>query len=114
MDGLGIPILGGLVSLLAFFVCLLVRRLRRYALAALVSPFTASIVFLIGMFLVADMNPAVEYGPSYTPTGREHNPTTGHLVFWLLSVVVAFLVSGFAGMKAQQILHKMARRILAQ
>jgi hypothetical protein len=113
MDGLGIPILGGLASLFAFFVCLLVTHLRRYALAALVSPFMASVAFLIGMFLLADMNPSVEYGPSYIPNRREYNPATGHLVFWLLSVVVIFLVSGFVGIKVQQILHKMARRILA-
>ena len=113
MDGLGIPILGGLASLFAFLVCLLVRRLRRYSLAALVSPFASSLAFLVGMFVLADMNPAAEYGPSYTPTGQEHNPTTGQIVFWLGSVAVTFLVSGFLGIKIQQILHKVLRRILA-
>ncbi len=114
MDGLGILILGGLASLFAFFVCLLMARLRRYALAALISPFASSIVFLIGMFLLADMNPAAEYRSSYIPVAREHNATAGHILLWLLSVVVTFFVSGFIGVKAQRILHKMARYVLSQ
>jgi hypothetical protein len=62
MDGIGIPILGMFVGLVLFLRCLAVPRLRRLSLAALASPFISSIVLLLGGFILADMNPAREYG----------------------------------------------------
>src|SRR5580698_7154819 len=56
MDGIGIPILGAVDSLVLLLLCLAVPRLRSLSLAALTSPFIASIVLLLGGFILADMN----------------------------------------------------------
>lgn len=103
MDGLGIPILGGLVGFAALLVCLSHPTFRRYALAALVSPTAASVV--------ADMNPAVEYGAQYIPTGREHNPTTLNYCAWLGSTMLTFLVRAGVCFKVQQAGAGILRRI---
>jgi hypothetical protein len=106
MDGLGIPILGGLVSMGTFLLCLAVSRFRRFALAALVSPFASSLVFLVGMFIIADMNPAVEYGSDYIPNGHERDATKVDIALWLSSVGVTFMTSAFVCFKAQQFLFR--------
>ena len=111
MDGLGIPIFGGFIGLVALLVCSSNPRLKRFALAACVSPFIASIVFLIGLFIIADMNPAVEYGAQYTPTGREHDPTALNYGAWLGSTILTFSVSAIVCFRAQQIGAGILRRM---
>jgi hypothetical protein len=81
MFALGIPIFGGLAGFGAMTICLIFPGLERFAAAALVSPFAASVVFLFGTLIIADMHPGAEYGSAYTPTGRAHDPTT--LETWL-------------------------------
>ncbi|MCX6612076.1 MAG: hypothetical protein NTW74_14630 [Acidobacteria bacterium] len=93
MDGLGIIILGALVAPIVFLVCLVIPRMRPYALAGLVSPFISSIVFLLGLFIIADMNPAIEYGSEYTPKGTEHDPNFFAAALLLIAVAAAFAVS---------------------
>ena len=46
MDGIGVPIVGALAGVVLFLVCATTPDLRRFALAALVSPFTSSVVFI--------------------------------------------------------------------
>jgi hypothetical protein len=110
MDGIGIPILGALVSLVLFVLCLAVPRLRYLSLAALASPFSASMVLLLGGFILADMNPAREYGAAYIPSGKEHDPTRLDLLLLFLSVGGAFIVTGYVGFAIQ----KVAGRILGR
>ena len=93
MDGLGIIILGALFAPISFLICLVIPRMRLYALAGLVSPFIASIVFLLGLFTLADMNPAIEYGSEYTPNGTEHDPNFFAAAVVLIVVAAAFAVS---------------------
>jgi hypothetical protein len=45
MFALGIPIIGGLVGVGGLTVCLSFPGLKRFAVAALASPFAASVVF---------------------------------------------------------------------
>ena len=111
MDGIGVPLLGAAVGFAAVIVCLNVPRLRRFALAALISPFVASLVFLVGLFMLADMNPAIEYGTQYTPTGREHDPTMFNNVLWLGSTGMTFVLSGVVCLKAQQIGVRIIQRV---
>ena len=103
MDGILIPILGVLVSGLLGFVCLLRRPLRCYLLAALVSPSATSVVFLLGGFVMADMNPAREYGAAYIPTGKEHDPTRADYVLWLSAVLITLIVSAAGAYLAQRV-----------
>jgi len=84
--------------------------MQRFALAALVSPFLSSIVFIVGSFILSDMNPAAEYGSAYVPNGMEHNPTNGETALWLLSVVLMFLMSAFVCVKLQRIFVWIVRR----
>lgn len=103
MDGLGIPLLGGLISVVLLMGCLDVPRFKRFALAALISPFATSVVFLIGLFIIADMNPAAEYGAHYTPTGNEHDPTAFDYLLWLGSAALTLLLSGLICVKVQRV-----------
>jgi hypothetical protein len=93
MDGIGIVILGAIIAFCLFLLCIGVPKLRRYAFAALVSPFVASVVFLIGSFVLADMNPALECGSEYVPNGTERDPTNMDVALWLLSVIATLAVS---------------------
>ena len=111
MDGLGIPILGGLIGFVALMVCTSDPRFRRFALAAIISPLAASLVFVIGSFLLADMNLAREYGAQYTPTGKEHDPTTFDTCLWLGSTVVTFFLSAFVCVWAQRIWAGITKRL---
>jgi hypothetical protein len=111
MDGIGIPIAGAVVSLALFLVCRGTPRLKRFALAALVAPFASSVVFMVGSFILADMNPAVEYGSSYIPTGNEHDPTKGDVLLWLASVAATFFLSAFVCLKIQGLFASILRRI---
>ena len=61
---------GALVGLGLFLKCVATPNLRRFTLAALVSPFASSLVFILGSFILADMNPAAEYGSAYLLTGQ--------------------------------------------
>lgn len=103
MDGIGIPILGALVAGCLFLLCVAVPRLRPYAFAALVSPFAASVVFILGAFVLADMNPAQEYGSEYIPNGTEHDPTKLDIAIWLLSVIATLAVSAVVCIRLQQL-----------
>jgi hypothetical protein len=102
MEGIGIPILGAFVAGFLFLVCVVVPTLRPYALAALVSPFAASIVFMVGAFILADMNPAREYGSEYVPKGTELDRTKVHVVLWLLSVIATLTVSAVVCVRLQR------------
>jgi hypothetical protein len=95
MDGIGIPLLGALVSFTLFLLSLAIPRFRRFALAALAAPFIASVALLIGSFILADMNPAREYGAAYIPNGREHDPTRMDFFLVFLSGGITFVVSGY-------------------
>jgi hypothetical protein len=111
MDGIGIPILGGIIGFAALVFCLSTPRFKRFALAAFVSPLAASTVFLIGLFVLADMNPALEYGAHYIPTGRQHDPTALDNALWLASTAATFLFCGLACVKAQKFWGKLVERI---
>lgn len=111
MDGIAVPILGALVGAWLFIECLVTHRFRRFAFAALVSPFAASLAFILGSFILADMNPAREYGASYVLTGNEHDSTKTDVLLWLLSVPLTFLVSGFICFKLQQLGGGLLQRI---
>jgi hypothetical protein len=74
MDGILVPIGGVLLGICTTILLLLWRPLRRFALAALIAIPVTSVVFLLGGFIIADMNPAREYGSGYVPNGTEHNP----------------------------------------
>jgi hypothetical protein len=70
MEGILIPIVGLMTSAVLGLVCALIPRLRSYLLPALVAPFATGIIFLFGCFILADMNPAREYGATYVSTGK--------------------------------------------
>ena len=113
MDGLLIPIVGVLLSLVLGFVRLVVPRLRRFLLAALVSPFLSSVVFLLGAFVLADMNPARDYGAAHILTGREHNPTRLDYGLWLLAVMTTFLIGSALAYRAQRLSVRMLQKALS-
>ena len=113
MDGILILIVGVLVSVSLGFVCLVVPRLRRFLLAALASPFLTSIVFLLGAFVLADMNPAREYGAAYIQTGKEYDPTKLDYGLWLLAVVATFALSSALAYGAQRLSINLLRTALA-
>jgi hypothetical protein len=102
MEGIFIPIVGALTGVGLFAICLVIARLRKFALAALLSPFITSVVLLMGVFILADMNPAREYGNGYIPNGHEHDPTGIDYVLLWLSTIGVFLLSGYIAFKAQQ------------
>ena len=110
MDGIGIPILGALVSFVLCVLCLAVPRLRHLSLAALASPFISSIVLLLGALILADMNPAREYGAAYIPTGKEHDPTGLDFLLLFLSVGGAFMVTGYVAFAIQKFAGKILGR----
>ena len=65
MDGILIPVAGLFVGVSFGLFSLMVPRLRRFTAAALTAPILASVVLLVGGFILADMNPAREYGAAY-------------------------------------------------
>jgi hypothetical protein len=102
MEGIFIPIAGALIGAGLFSVCLVIARLRKFTLAALLAPFLTSVVLLLGAFILADMNPAREYGKAYTPNGHEHDPTgIDYVLLWLSTIGTLFL-SGYIAFKIQQ------------
>jgi len=113
MDGLLIPIIGVLASAVLGFVCLIVPGLRRFLLAAIASPFLTSIIFLLGAFVLADMNPAREYGTAYIPTGHEHDPTKLDYGLWMLAVIATFALSSALAYGAQWLSVTMLQDALA-
>jgi hypothetical protein len=88
---------------------LMVPRLRRFAAAALTAPILASVVLLVGGFILADMNPAWEYGAAYIPNGREHDPTKLDISLLFLSVVFTFVISGCGAFLIQKHATKIIR-----
>jgi hypothetical protein len=109
MFALGIPMLGGLAGLGAMIFCLVFPHLRRFALAALVSPFAASVVFFIGTLIIADMQLAADPGSVFTLKGYEHGPTTFDIWLYFGSPVVTFLVSIPLFVKVQQFAWRLLR-----
>lgn len=99
MDGIGLPIFGLFFGGVLFCICVGVPVLRRFALAALVSPFVSSVVFLFGSWILSDMNPGAEYG--YKPQGGEHDPTRLDVILWLACVAATFLLSAVGCFKIQ-------------
>jgi hypothetical protein len=99
---LGIPVIGGLVGVGGMTICLIFPGLRRFALAALVSAFAASVVFFFGTLIVADINLAAEHGSGFTLKGYEHGPTTLGIWLYFGSPIVTFLLSVPLLMKVQQ------------
>jgi hypothetical protein len=102
VDGILIPIAGVFVGVALFILCLALAGLRKFALGALLSPFITSVVLLLGTFILADMNPAREYGKAYIPNGHEHDPAGIDYVLLWLSAIGAFLLSGYIAFKVQQ------------
>jgi hypothetical protein len=102
MDGILLPIAGVFVGICFGLLSLAVPRLRPFTLAALTAPFLASVVLLIGSFILADMNPAREYGAAYIPNGHEHNPTKLDFFLLFLSVASTFVVSGWGAFFIQR------------
>jgi len=58
MDGILVPLLSLIVGGALGLTCAVRPRLRAYSLAALVTTPATSVTFLLGAFLLADMNPA--------------------------------------------------------
>jgi hypothetical protein len=58
----------------------------------------------MGAFILADMNPAREYGNAYIRNGHEHDPTGIDYVLLWLSTIGAFLLSGYIAFKVQQVI----------
>ena len=112
MDGILVPVFGILVSGVLGLICLIFPRLRRFFLAALASPFFTSVVLLLGAFILADMNPAREYGANYIPTGKEHNPTSLDYGLWLLSIVATFALSSILAYGVQRLGVNLLRTVL--
>jgi hypothetical protein len=112
VDGILIPIVGVLVSLLLGFVCFVVPRLRRFLLAALASPFLTSIALLLGAFVLADTNPAPEYGAAYIATGKEHDPNKLDYALWLLAVMATLALSSAFSYIAQRLAVHMLQNAL--
>jgi hypothetical protein len=110
MDGILLPIAGVFGGICFGLLSLAVPRLRPFALAALTAPFLTSIVLLIGSFILADMNPAREYGAAYIPNGHEHNPTRLDNFLLLLSVASTFVVSGWGAFSIQRYATRAIRR----
>lgn len=102
MDGIFLPVTGLFVSLCVGLISFVIPRLRRFTLAALTAPFLTSVVLLIGGFILADMNPAREYGAAYIPNGREHDPTKLDYALLFISVVSTFVMSGYVAFLAQK------------
>jgi hypothetical protein len=94
MDGILLPALGVFASICLYVFSLLIPRFRRYALSALTAPFLASVTLLLGGFILADMNPAREYGAAYILNGKEHDPTRMDFFLMFLSAVATFVISG--------------------
>lgn len=93
MEGIGIIVIGFLMSAALGLLCFLSKSLRQFTLAALVSPFATSIAFLLGAFVLADMNPGREYGSAYIPKGTEHNPVALNYFEWLIAVLTTATLS---------------------
>jgi hypothetical protein len=110
MDGIGLPIAAFLFGSLLCLIFAKIRPLKQFALAALVSPFLSSIVFLFGSWVLSDMNPCAEYGSSCVPPGG-HEATRLDVSLWLLSVAVTFLLSALACPKIQKALDSRAGAI---
>jgi hypothetical protein len=91
MDGLLWPLIGVLLGICTAAACLSWPPLRRFTLAALIAIPVTSVVFLLGAFVIADMNPAREYGAAYIPNGMEHNPTWFHYLIWIISTLATLL-----------------------
>ena len=102
MDGILIPILGLLASIALGLLCLILPRFRRFTLPALITPFLTSGVFLVGAFILADMNPAREYGAAYVLTGKEHDPSALDYFLWLLATTVTMVLSAIGGYLIQR------------
>ena len=102
MDGILIPIAGFLVGIVLGCLCAVFRSLRRFILPALVSPFLTSIALLFGVFMLADMNPAREYGSAYIPSGNEHDPTMIHYICLVVAVIAVASVSAWVSYLIQK------------
>jgi lipopolysaccharide export LptBFGC system permease protein LptF len=105
MEGILIPMLGALVGGILGLICLVKPPLRRYFLSALVTPFAASLAFLLGAFWLADMNPAREYGRAYISTGKEHDPTRLDYVLWLSAVIATIALSAAVSYLIQRVMR---------
>ena len=103
MDGIRIPLLGALVSVALLSLCLAFSRLRGFAFASLIAPFTSSVVLLFGSFVFADMNPAREYGAAYIATGSEHDPTNLDRLLLCLAVGATFVIAGCLSFTLQRL-----------
>jgi hypothetical protein len=103
MDGIGLPIAAFLLGLLFCLIFGVIRPLRRFVLAALVSSFLSSIVFLYGSWIISDMDPCVEYGSSCVPPGG-HPATPLDVNLWLLSTAATFLLTALVSFQIQKAL----------
>jgi hypothetical protein len=104
MDGIGLPIAAFLLGSLICLIFGKIRALRRFALAALVSPVLSSIVFLFGSWILSDTNPCAEYGSSCIVPGG-HHATRLDVSLWLLSAAVTCLLSALLCLKVQTALE---------
>jgi hypothetical protein len=102
MEGILIPIVGLMTSVVLGLVCASIPRLRSYVLPALMAPFATSVIFLLGCFVLADMNPAREYGATYVSTGKEHDPTRVDYILLFATVCTTSVVSSGAAYLVQR------------
>ncbi|RRA49336.1 hypothetical protein [Acidipila sp. EB88] len=102
MEIIILPLAGLLAGTFLALVSLTIPNLRRFTAAVWIAPFLASMVLLFGGFILADMNPAREYGASYIPDGHEHDPTRLDVALVLLCVFFTFVFSGYSAFRIQK------------
>lgn len=109
MDGIGLPILAFLFGTILFLIATARPRFRRFALAAIVAPTLTSFVFLLGSWILSDMDPCVEYGSSCIPDGGRASDGFD-VSLWLMATAVTFVVSAVVCYKIQSIWSRVAYR----
>ena len=104
MDGLGIPIIGVMAGFLLSLVCSSIDRLRRFTLAALVSPFIASVVFILGAWIIVDDRD--HDGEPIAQHENEPPSPNAAIALWLGTIGTSFVVSSVICNKLQRILRR--------
>ena len=114
MDGILVPLLSLIVGGALGLTCAVRPRLRAYSLAALVTTPATSVTFLLGAFLLADMNPAREYGTAYIPTGGEHDPTRLENLLWSSAVIATLILTAAAAYFGQRRMGQSLKRTIRE
>ena len=103
MEILVLTLLTAVAAAVLSGICLLLPLLRRFALAVFTAPVITSFVVVFGSWILADMNPAREYGAAYIPTGREHDPTTLDRALFLIVIGATFTITAVASYILQSV-----------